>query len=62
MSRKIRRPAFFHSSGGSWPNQDVLFLIDSLEHGMSVTRVALFLNRNEDEVQKKAKELKLLRK
>jgi hypothetical protein len=42
-----------------WSNQALLFLRDSLEHRRSFAEIAGFLRRNENDVQKKAKELKL---
>jgi hypothetical protein len=38
---------------------DLFFLKASVENGMSFSEVAGFLGRDEDEVQKKAKELQI---
>ena len=40
-----------------WTNADLLFLKDSLAHGMSCAEVAGFLRRTEEEVRHKAEEL-----
>jgi len=42
-----------------WSNQDLFFLMDSLQRGSSFTEIAGFLRRNENDVREKAKELKL---
>jgi hypothetical protein len=41
-----------------WSPSDLFFLKDALERGMAFTEVAGFLCRDEDEVRKKAKQLK----
>jgi AraC family transcriptional regulator, positive regulator of tynA and feaB len=46
-------------TGQPWLKSDVFFLIDSLRHGRSLNEVAGFLGRDENEVRKRAKELKL---
>jgi hypothetical protein len=40
-----------------WTKADLLFLKDSLAHGMSYAEVAGFLGRNEEEVRQKMEEL-----
>jgi hypothetical protein len=40
-----------------WSKADLLFLTDTLKHGMSFAEVAGFLRGIEDEVREKAKEL-----
>jgi len=40
-----------------WPREDLLFLKDSLERGMSSAEIAGFLGRTADEVREKAKKL-----
>jgi hypothetical protein len=40
-----------------WTSADLLFLADTLRHGMPVDRVAGFLSRSESEVRVKAREL-----
>jgi hypothetical protein len=44
-----------------WPRQDLLFLRCSLAQGMSFAQAAGFLCRDKDEVQRKAKKLRLSR-
>jgi hypothetical protein len=39
-----------------WVKADLLFLKDSLAHGMSCAEVAGFLGRTEEEVRRKAEE------
>jgi hypothetical protein len=39
-----------------WLKSDLLFLKDSLAHGMSYAEVAGFLGRTEEEVRRKAEE------
>ena len=39
-----------------WVKSDLLFLKDSLAHGMSYAEVAGFLGRTEEEVRRKAEE------
>jgi hypothetical protein len=41
-----------------WSPSDLFFLEHALEHGMTHAEVAGFLSRDEDEVRKKAKQLK----
>jgi hypothetical protein len=41
-----------------WSPSDLLFLKLALEHGMTHAEVAGFLSRDEDEVRKKAKQMK----
>jgi hypothetical protein len=41
-----------------WVPSDLLFLKLALEHGMSFAEVAGFLSRDEDEVRKKAEQMK----
>ncbi len=55
-----------HASSGStpqrsepWVKSDLLFLKDSLAHGMSYAGVAGFLGRTEEEVRRKAGEEEL---
>jgi hypothetical protein len=42
-----------------WSPSDLFFMRHALEHGMAFTEVAGFLCRDEDEVRKKAKQLKI---
>jgi hypothetical protein len=42
--------------GEPWLKSDLLFLKDSLAHGMSYAEVAGFLGRTEEEVRRKAEE------
>ena len=42
-----------------WVPSDLLFLKLALEHGMTCAEVAGFLSRDEDEVRKKAKQMKI---
>jgi hypothetical protein len=42
--------------GEPWLNSDLLFLKDTLAHGMSYAEVAGFLGRTEEEVRRKAQE------
>jgi hypothetical protein len=48
-----------HSPTEYWEPSDLLFLKDTLEHGMTCTEVAGFLSRDEDEVCKKAEQMKI---
>jgi hypothetical protein len=41
-----------------WSSSDLLFLTLALERGMTCADVAGFLSRDEDEVRKKAKQMK----
>jgi hypothetical protein len=45
-----------------WSPSDLFFLKDALKRGMAFTEVAGFLCRDEDEVRKKAKQLKIPRR
>jgi hypothetical protein len=45
-----------------WPPSDLFFLNHALEHGMTHAEVAGFLSRDEDEVRKKAKQMKKSRR
>jgi hypothetical protein len=47
------------NAGKAWLKTDLLFLTASLQRGMSLTEVAAFLRRREDEVREKAKELNI---
>ena len=42
-----------------WVPSDVFFLKNALEHGMTYAEAAGFLSRDEDEVRKKAKQMKI---
>jgi hypothetical protein len=41
-----------------WSPSDLFFLKHALEHGMTFAEVAGFLSRDEDEVRKKAEQMK----
>jgi hypothetical protein len=41
-----------------WLPSDLFFLKNAIEHGMTHAEVAGFLSRDEDEVRKKAKQMK----
>jgi hypothetical protein len=62
MPPKRRHPA--HESpqtwGEPWDPQDLLFLVDAIQSGIGVPRVAMFLRRTPEEVSEKAKHLKLV--
>jgi hypothetical protein len=45
--------------GEWWSPSDLFFLKDALGRGMNPAEVAAFLSRDEDEVRKKAKQMKL---
>jgi hypothetical protein len=40
-----------------WVRADLFFLHDALAHGMSISEIACFLGKTDDEVWAKAKEL-----
>jgi hypothetical protein len=42
-----------------WVPSDLFFLKNALEHGMTYAEAAGFLSRDEDEVRKKAKQMKI---
>jgi hypothetical protein len=58
MSRNHQPPSSRANAGKPWLDSDLLFLRLTLERGMSIAAVAGFLGRDEDEVRKKAKELR----
>jgi hypothetical protein len=47
------------SRNGWWSPSDLLFLKDALARGMTFAEAAGFLSRDEGEVRKKAKQLKI---
>jgi hypothetical protein len=55
------RQRSYSNAGKPWVSSDVLFLEIAALRGMSLTRIAAFLGREEDEVRNKAKELPTLR-
>ena len=57
----IRSQRPYPNAGKSWLASDVLFLEIAALRGMSLTRIAGFLGREEDEVRNKTKELRALR-
>jgi hypothetical protein len=59
MSSDHQPPSFPANAGKPWLDSDLLFLRLTLERGMSIAAVAGFLGRDEDEVRKKAKELRV---
>jgi hypothetical protein len=46
-----------YCSAGEWTKKDLLFLRHQLQHGMSVEKLACFLNKTLDEVRAKAREM-----
>jgi hypothetical protein len=64
MSDATRGLSFMTSAQQSWDEywlpSDLFFLRDALGHGMTFAEVAGFLSRDEDEVRKKAKQMKRL--
>ena len=57
----IRSQHPYPNAGKPWLASDVLFLEIAALRGMSLTRIAAFLGREEDEVRNKTKELPALR-
>jgi hypothetical protein len=57
----IRSQRPYPNAGKPWVASDVLFLEIAALQGMSLTRIAGFLGREEDEVRNKTKELEALR-
>jgi hypothetical protein len=57
----IRSQRTYPNAGKPWLASDVLFLEIAALRGMSLTRIAGFLGREEDEVRNKTKELRALR-
>jgi hypothetical protein len=57
----IHRQRAYPNTGKPWLASDVLFLEIAALRGMSLTRIAGFLGREEDEVRNKTKELPALR-
>jgi hypothetical protein len=57
----IRSQHPYPNAGKPWLASDVLFLEIAALRGMSLTRIASFLGREEDEVRTKTKELPALR-
>ena len=62
MSSKRSPPARASpkTRGEYWDPADLLFLVDAIQSGMGVPRVAMFLQKTPDEVSEKAKQLKLV--
>jgi hypothetical protein len=58
MSSDRQPPSSSANAGKPWLDSDLLFLRLALTRGMSIAAVAGFLGRDEDEVRKKAKELR----
>jgi hypothetical protein len=59
LEREMLQPASRDSTphrNEPWLRSDLLFLKDSLAHGMSYAEVAGFLGRTEEEVRRKAEE------
>jgi hypothetical protein len=48
--------------GEAWAKADLFFMSDALARGMSITEVAAFLGRSEDEVRGQSEALKLPRR
>ena len=48
------------NSGEPWSDADISDLKNELDHGRTVAQTASFLCRDEDEVRKKMKELRLV--
>jgi hypothetical protein len=48
------------NSGAPWSRMDVSDLRNEIAHGRTITQIASFLCRNEDEVREKIKELGLV--
>jgi hypothetical protein len=57
----IRSQRSYPNAGKPWLASDVLFLEIAALRGMSLTRIASFLGREEEEVRNKANELQALR-
>ena len=57
MNEISRSPNMGKPWPSPWPREDLLFLKDSLERGMSLVEIAGFLGRTADEVREKAKSL-----